>query len=94
MYSGNDTGCVDGRVFQYNATKNIFSLAKYLLNQSYCIYVNNKYTSLELCTNLRSVNTDIIDTLRKDRKGLPKEVAGEKHMSTERKLQYEKNVGV
>ena len=49
---------------------------------------------LNFCANLCSVNTDVIDTLRKDRKDLPKEVAGEKHKPNERKLQYEKNVGV
>ena len=72
----------------------IFSLAKNLLNQSYCIYVDNQYTSLEFCANLCSVNTDVIDTLRKDRKDLPEEVAGEKHKPSERKLQCEKNVGM
>ena len=52
LYSGNDTDFVDGCDFQYNATKIVFSLAKDLLNQGYCIYVDNWYTSLELCANL------------------------------------------
>ena len=48
---GNDTKYVDGCEFQYNATKNAFSLAKDQLNQGYCIYVDNWYTSLEQCAN-------------------------------------------
>ena len=94
LYSGNDTDFVDGRDFQYNATKIVFSLAKDLLNLGYCIYVDNWYTSLELCANLRYVNTDVIGTLRKDRKGLPKDVVEQKRKHSERKVQYEKNVGV
>ena len=78
LHSGNDTDFVDGRDFQYNATKIVFSLAKDLLNQGYCIYVDNWYTSLELCANLRYVNTDVIGTLHKDRKGLPKDVVEQK----------------
>ena len=37
LYSGNDTDFVDGRDYQYNATKIVFSLAKYLLNLGYCL---------------------------------------------------------
>ena len=76
------------------ATKIVFSLAKaywirdieFMLiigtlpfNQGYCIYVNNWYTSFELCANIQSLNTDIIHILCKDCKGLLKEVIGEKH---------------
>ena len=94
LHSGKNTECVDGRVFQYNATKIMFSLAKDLLNERYCIYINNQYTSLELCANLRSVNTDVTVTLHKDRKSLLKKVAGERRKPNEHKLQYEKNAGV
>ena len=48
---GNDTKYVDGCEFQYSATKNAFSLAKDQLNQGYCIYVDDWYTSLEQCAN-------------------------------------------
>ena len=53
-------------------------------NQGYCICVNNWYTSLELCANIQSLNTDIIHILCKDCKGLLKEVIGEKHKLNKR----------
>ena len=80
--------------FQYNATKIVFSLAKDLLNQGYCIYVDYWYTSLELCAKLWSVNTNATGTLCENCKDLPKEVVGEKCKPSEGKVQYEKNVGV
>ena len=94
LYSGNDTYFVDGHDFQCKATEIVFSLAKDLLNQGYWIYVDNWYTSLELWANLRYVNTDVISTLCKDRKGLPNDVVEQKRKRSERKVQYEKNVGV
>ena len=71
MYSGKDTdGIEDGNV-DYHATLIVCSSAKELFNKGYCIYVDNWYTSAELCKVLKEHGCDIIDTLRKDRKGLP-----------------------
>ena len=72
LYSGNDTDFVDGRDFQYNATKIVFSLAKDLLNQGYCIFVDNWYTSLELCANLRYVNMMLLVLSARTAKAYPK----------------------
>ena len=71
LYSGKDTdGIEDGNV-DYHATLIVCSLAKELFNKGYCIYVDNWYISAELCKVLKEHGCDIIDTLRKDRKGLP-----------------------
>ena len=52
-----------------NLSKVVLSLASSLLNQGYCLIVDNLYTSLELARALLENGTDIYGTLRK-RKGL------------------------
>ena len=62
---------------------------KNLFNEGYCIYVDNWYTSAELCEVLKENGCDIIGTLRKDRKGLPISVVKAKMRTGQRKVSYE-----
>ena len=71
LYIGKDTDGIEDGNLDYHATLIVCSLAKGLFNKWYCIYVDNWYTSAELWKVLKEYGCDIIDTLRKDRKGLP-----------------------
>ena len=53
-----------------NPSKVVLSLASTILNQGYCIIVDNLYTSPELARTFFENGTDIYGTLRK-KKGLP-----------------------
>ena len=51
---------------------------KHLIGKGYCLFLDNWYTSVELVRCLLANKTDCIGTLRKNRKGLPKELLAEK----------------
>lgn len=53
-------------------TNVVLSLMKDLLNQGYCVYSDNFYTSPELAMCLNTLKTDLVGTVRSNRKGLPK----------------------
>ena len=55
----------------YHATRIIMALADEILDIGHCICIDNRYTSVEICDVLNKRSTDIIGTLRRNRKGLP-----------------------
>ena len=94
LYSGKDTDGIEDGNADYHATRIVCSLAKNLFNKGYCIYVDNWYTSVELCKVLKENGCDIIGTLRKDRKGLPISVVKAKMKTGQRKVSYEHKLRV
>ena len=89
LYSGKDTDGIEDGNADYHATRIVCSLTKNLFNEGYCIYVDNWYTSVELCKVLKENGCDIIGTLRKDRKGLPISVVKAKMKTGKQKVSYE-----
>ncbi|GLV37549.1 hypothetical protein CBL_20361 [Carabus blaptoides fortunei] len=69
IYCGQDK--VDGMSV---ATKVVLELMEQNLDKGLTLYTDNWYTSIELALKLRQRNTHLVGTLRKDRKGVPKEV--------------------
>ena len=64
--------------FTYNTTNIVMTLAENVLDQGRCIYVDNWYSSVELLDELGKLSTDVIGTVRKDRKALLKDVVNAK----------------
>ncbi|KAJ8967092.1 hypothetical protein NQ314_003104 [Rhamnusium bicolor] len=61
-----------------NLTKLVLRLCEGYLNKERTIVTDNFYTGIELARELLDKNTHLIGTLRKYRKGLPKEVTSTK----------------
>ena len=55
----------------YMGSKCLLSLVHPLLNQEYCIHIDNFFSSPELFDKLCTRNTDTVGTLRAYRRGLP-----------------------
>ena len=64
--------------FTYNTTNIVMTLAENVLDEGRCIYVDNWYSSVELLDELGKLSTDVIGTVRKDRKALLKDVVNAK----------------
>ena len=64
--------------FTYNTTNIVMTLAENVLDEGRCIYVDNWYSSVELLDELGKLSTDVIGTVRKDRKALLKHVVNAK----------------
>ena len=64
--------------FTYNTTNTVMTLAENVLDEGRCIYVDNWYSSVELLDELGKRSTDVIGTVRKDRKALLKNVVNAK----------------
>ena len=54
------------------------TLAENVLDEGRCIYEDNWYSSVELLDELGKLSTDVIGTVRKDRKALLKDVVNAK----------------
>ena len=48
----------------YHATKEVLTLMEDLLHEGHCVYINNWYTSIEVCNVLKNNTIDVIGTLR------------------------------
>ena len=53
-----------------------------------CVYIDNWYTSIEICNVLSNNTTAVIATLRRDRKGLPDVFVKKKLKQCETVVQY------
>lgn len=58
--------------------KVVFSLSEKLLNKGYQLYMDNFYNSIDLTEKLQSYKTDVIGTMRINRKGIPLELKNKK----------------
>ena len=64
------------------------SLAEDVLDEGSCIYVDNHHSSFGLLNELGKCTTDVIGTVRKYYKTLPKDVANSKLNKRETKTAY------
>ena len=48
------------------------------LHKGHYVYIDNRYTSIEVCNVLNNTTTDVVGTLRRDCKGLPDAVVKKK----------------
>ena len=87
-YSGDDTLIDEGNKYQYQATSIVMTLMKKVLDEGRCLYVDNWYSSIELLDELRKRSTDVIDTVRKDQKWLPKDILNAKLKVGEKGVAY------
>ncbi|XP_065652095.1 piggyBac transposable element-derived protein 4-like [Hydra vulgaris] len=94
IYTGADTLGIDNCDEDYHASEIILSLLDGLLDLGHCIYIDNWYTSIEICKILKQRSTDLIGTIRRDRKGLPLSVTKVKLKRGERVVEYENTLGI
>ena len=74
--------------FSYHATNIMRSLAKDVLGEGRCIYVDNWYSSVELLDELGKHSKNVTGTVRKDRTALPKDIVNAKLDKGETKTLY------
>ena len=74
--------------FTYHATNIVMSLAEDVLDEGTCIYVDNWYNSVKLLDKLGKGSTNVIGTVWKDCKTLPKDVVKAKLNKEETKTAY------
>ena len=74
IYTVDDDTLIDeGNKYQQEATSIVMTLMEKVLDEGRCLYINNCYSSTELLDELQKQSTDVISTVRKDQKGLPKD---------------------
>ena len=88
IYIGDDTMINPDLNFTYNATNIVVSLAEDVLDEGRCIYVDNWYSSVELLDKLGKRSTDVIGTVRKDCKALPRDAVNATLNKGETKTAY------
>ena len=94
IYTGKDT--------VYNSAYNempvtsriVFTLIDALLDKGYCLYTDNFYTSPTLGDALNERQTDIVGTVRQNRKGLPESVTNKTLQNGEFVASYRKKLMV
>ena len=64
LYTGGDTMFNGNTDSDYHATKYVLTLMEDLLHEGHCVYINNWYTSIEVCNVLKNNTIDAIGTLR------------------------------
>ncbi|XP_046998417.1 piggyBac transposable element-derived protein 4-like [Schistocerca americana] len=69
VYTGKDTNYGSHYPDEKITSRIVLELAHDLLGKGHCIYLDNWYTSTDLVDKLTSNNTDVVGTLRQDRKG-------------------------
>lgn len=77
VYVGKETNIMRNNNYGH-ATNVVLSLMKNLLDKGYCIYADNFYCSPQAAMALHEKKTDLVGTVRKNRKGLPKTVVSTK----------------
>ena len=87
-YMGGDTRINPDVNFTYDATNIVMSLAEDVLDEGRRIYVDNWYSSVESLDELGKCSTDVIGTVQKDRKALPKDIVNAKLNKRETKAAY------
>lgn len=70
IYVGKETDLVES-VDNGHATRVLLTLMKDLYNKGYCVYADNFYCSPEAALALAEQRTDLVGTIRSNRKGLP-----------------------
>ena len=64
------------------------TLAKKMLDEGRCLYIDNWHSCIELSDELRKWSTDVINTVRKDWKWLPKDTLNAKSKVGEKNVAY------
>lgn len=78
----------EGKKYQYQATSIVMTLMKKVLDEGRCLYINNWDSSVELLDELQKRSTDVISTVRKDQKRLPKDTLNAKLKAGEKSVAY------
>ena len=95
LYSGADTLGIDPNgIEEYHAIKVVLYLSDGIFDNGHCVYIDNWYTSIEICDILNKRSTDVVGTIRRDRKGLPTDVTKKKLGPGERTVMYEHTLGL
>ena len=89
LHSDKDTDDIDYGNANYHATHIVCSLSKNIFNKGYCVYVDDWYTSVEICKVLKENECDVTGTLQKYRKGLPISAVKAKMKMGQQKVSYE-----
>lgn len=90
VYVGSETELLENSPYGH-ATNVIMTLMQDLLGKGYCVYADNFYCSPESALALHKHNTDIVGTVRSNRKGLPKDILKKKLNKNELTATCEKN---
>ena len=69
------------------------SLCENVLDEGRCFFLDNWYSSLELLSKLRNRSTDVVGTVQKDCKGLPKDVMSKKLKTGKKATAYNLSYG-
>lgn len=77
VYVGKETELIQNPQYGH-ATNVVLTVLNELLDKGYCVYTDNYYCSPELALSLHQRKTDIVGTVRSNRKGLPKEFVKQK----------------
>ena len=93
IYTGDDTLVEEGNTYQYKATNVVMSLCEKVLDKGRSLFVGNWCSSLELPSKLHKRSADVVSTVGKDRKGLPKDVMSKKLKTGEKAIAYNLNYG-
>ena len=88
LYTVQDTLINEVCDYQYQTTKIVMSLCEKVLDDGRCLYSDNWYSSMELLDELRKRSTDVVGTIRKDRKGLPMMTMNAKLKAGEKAVEY------
>ena len=79
IFTADDDTLIDeGNKYQWQATSIVMTLMENVLDEERCLYINNWYSSTELLDELQKQSTDVISTVRKDQKVLPKDTLNAK----------------
>lgn len=76
IYTGKDENV--NRIPGYKSTEIVMSLCQDILGKGRTICTDNWYTSVDLAEKLITMNTHLLGTLRKNRRGNPKQVVSQK----------------
>ena len=94
MYTGGDRLLDENIDSDLYGTRVVLTLMEDLLDKGHCVYIDNWYTSIEICNVLTNNTTEIVGNLRRDRKCLPDAVLKNKLNKDETVVQYEHEMGL
>ena len=71
VYTGKDTNYGDRHPREQTSSRVVLEIADNLLDKGYCLYLDNWYTSPKLVDTLCTRKTDVVGTMRTNRKEFP-----------------------
>ena len=86
--------CYENIDSDYHATKVVLTLMEDLLHKGHFAYIGNWYTPIKVCNVLNNNTTDVIGTLRRDRKDITDAFVKKGLKQGETIVQYEHKMGL